>query len=114
MALVSAGKAPIAGRKALEKFQRVLVTDLVCRHCWGPNWRQRFSQIASNSHPPQLISFTDFSRATKIQRTLGRPLATADCATLALAEENGWTVVAGCQHVLVAAKQLHIKYISAV
>lgn len=111
MALVSKGRAPIASRKALEKFHRIFVTDLVCRHCWGPNWKQRLSEITS-INSPQLISFTDFSRATMIQRTFGRPLATADCATLALAEEKGWIVIAGCQHVLMAAKQLQLKHIS--
>ena len=114
MALMSNGKAPLISRKSLEKFHQVFVADLVCRHCWGSNWKQRLSEMASNSGSPKVISFADFSRATLIQRTLGKSLATADCATLALAEENGWMVVAGCQHVLMAAKQLHIKHTSVV
>ncbi|UCV23686.1 hypothetical protein [Ferribacterium limneticum] len=114
MALVSTGKASITSQKALDKIHQVFVADLVCRHCWGPNWKQRLSEMASNSNSPQLISFTDFSRATMIQRTLGRQLAAADCATLALAEEKGWVVVAGCKHVLMAAKQLQLKHISVV
>lgn len=114
MALVFKGTSPTTDRKAIDKLHRIFVTDLVCRHSWGENWKQRLSEMAFYANAPQLISFTDYSRATTIQRTLGRPLATADCATLALAEEKGWIVVAGCQHVLMAAKQLQLKHISVV
>lgn len=112
MALVFNGKSAIDSKKTQDKFNRLFVTDLVCRHCWGVDWKRRVSELASKGNPLQVISVTDLARATIIQSTLGKPLAMADCATLALAEEKDWVIAAGCQHVLLAAKQLHLKHIS--